>query len=1268
LVEIWRDLLGRREIGVEDDFFSLGGHSLLATRLVAGIRETFRVHMPLRRLFETPTVAGLARWIVEQRREEPAAAELPPLDPIPEHRFEPFPMTEIQQAYWIGRSGAFELGNVATHSYTELESSELDLDRFELAWRRLVQRHDMLRAVMLPDGRQRVLPQVPEYEVRALDLRERPEDEVEQALAQVREELSHQVLDPETWPLFDVRISLLPGDRKRLHVSRDALIYDAWSASLLLREIAELYRDPDVALEPLEITFRDYVLAERALRETGIYARALAYWQERLTSLPPAPELPLVRRSATEAQPRFVRRQGSLEEALWSRLRERASREGLTPSTVLLAAYAEVLGAFSKKPRFTLNLTLFQRLPFHSQVDLLVGDFTSLTLLEVEIRPRESLTQRARRLQARLWEDLDHRWVGGVRVLRELARRRGGKAGAAMPVVFTSTLGFGRVEPAPADLGRLVYSITQTPQVWLDHQVAEIDGELVFNWDAVEELFPAGMLDAMFDAYGEILRELAGGAAAWEATVRNRVPVRQLAAREAVNATAAPLPEGLLHSPFVEQAARCPEAAAVIAGPRRMSYGELDRLSNRLAHRLRRRRVAPDRLVAVVLEKGWRQVVAVLGILKAGAAYLPIDPALPRQRLHHLLAHGEVAVALTQADLVAALEWPPDVVVEAVEETALAMEEATPAVPAQGPGDLAYVIFTSGSTGLPKGVMIEHRSALNTVVDVNRRFAVAAEDRVLSVSALGFDLSVYDVFGPLSVGAALVIPEPSALRDPARLQELMEHHRVTLWNSVPALMEMLVGYAESSGKTLAESLRWVLLSGDWIAVDLPDRVRALRPQAEVVSLGGATEASIWSVLYPIGEVPASWTSIPYGRPMVNQRLHVLDDALEPRPLWVPGELYIAGEGLARGYWRDEEKTRRSFLFHPRTGERLYRTGDLARYLPSGDLEFLGREDLQVKVQGYRIELGEIEAVLAQHPAVRQVVASAVGEPRGPRRLLAHVVAHEGREIAAESLRSFAAGKLPAYMVPAAFLELAALPLTANGKVDRKALAESATPPDQVPPPAADRTATAHRIAGLIAEVLNAGEIDPESDLDRQSVRAGARIPAPDRRDLPESDRRRARRIVRALAPLDGRGADPGATRRPRRDLVGGIADRRACAARCFQETAARAASGGAARGPARARQDRGRRDAAPGLPAAPQRTAVQPASNSRRELQPFSGLSAPAPSRRRAQGPVPVGRGALSVAGLPARQARPGRGRRRRNLLLRPGGSSVGDPRRRCRP
>ncbi|HEX3528165.1 MAG TPA: amino acid adenylation domain-containing protein [Thermoanaerobaculia bacterium] len=1002
LAGLWRELLGVTGDGVsvDDSFFELGGHSLLAIRLMTRVRETFGVEVPLRRLLARPTLGAQAAVIAQVKAEQRAGAaggagKLPRLVPEPASWHLPFPLSEVQQAYWIGRQGSFDLGNVAAHGYSEVEVPDLDLERFQGALHRLIARHDMLRAVVHPDGLQQVLAGVPPYEVEVHDWRRLAAGEAEQRALGVRAAMSHQVRPADTWPLFDVRAGRLDGGRTRLFVSHDLLLTDAWSSRILLQELALLYEEPDALLLPLEMTFRDYVLAERELAATDLYRRAEEHWLGRLDTLPPAPDLPLACRPGSLREVRFGRRAARFGAAQWLRLKRRAAHAGITPAGILLAAYAEVLAVWSRAPRFTVNLTTFNRLPLHPQVDNVVGDFTSLTLLEVGHDAAQPFEIRARAVQERLWEDLEHRAFGGVRVLREMARLRGRSSGTLMPVVFTSLLFDTRRDeieetPMPAGEAAWAYGISQTPQVWLDCQVSETAGALSVCWDAVEDLFPAGLLDDMFAAYRGLLERLANEPAAWERAEHPWLPAAHRALYDCVNATDAPLSGELLHTLFDAAARRDPARPAVFAPGRTLTFGELLARADALAWELRKRGAQPNRLVAVVMEKGWEQVVAVLGILKSGAAYLPLDAALPRERLRQLIARGECEQIVTQPWIDARVDWPAEVGRLVIDGKAPAGGGPGSPESVQATSDLAYVIFTSGSTGEPKGVMIDHRGVVNTVLDVNQRLEMGAGDRVLALSSLSFDLSVWDIFGTLAAGGAVVFPPAAAGRDPEAWADLVERYGVTVWSSVPALMEMLLVSAAGRPQVRLDSLRHVMLSGDWIPVHLPDQIHERCPGARVLSLGGATEASIWSILHPVGAVDPGQPSIPYGRPMRNQTFYVLDAALEPRPLWVPGELYIGGIGLAQGYWRDTEKTQARFIEAP-WGEKLYRTGDWGRYLATGDIEFLGREDLQVKIQGHRIELGEIEAALESHPEVRSGVVVAVGAERGQRRLVGYVV-------------------------------------------------------------------------------------------------------------------------------------------------------------------------------------------------------------------------------------------------------------------------------------
>ncbi|MFB9840318.1 amino acid adenylation domain-containing protein, partial [Actinoallomurus acaciae] len=421
-----------------------------------------------------------------------------------------------------------------------------------------------------------------------------------------------------------------------------------------------------------------------------------------------------------------------------------------------------------------------------------------------------------------------------------------------------------------------------------------------------------------------------------------------------------------------------------------LTYRQLTGRDAEVAGRLRAAELRPAEPVAIWMDKGWEQVVAVLGTLLAGGAYLPVDTAQPAARRDAILSDAGVRVVLTQSWLAEAGDLPDTVTALAVDDLP---EDAMPAVApprAVSPDDLAYVIYTSGSTGSPKGVMISHRAALNTVEDIDRRHGIGAGDRVLGVAGLGFDLSVWDLFGTLSAGGVLVLPDADRRGDPSHWADLITDAGVTVWNSVPGQLQMLCDWLSSGPALEASRLRLALLSGDWIPVTLPDEARAILPGLEIVSLGGATEGSIWSIAHPVGEVDVSRPSIPYGRPLTNQSFHVLDHAMRPRPDWVPGELYIGGAGVALGYLGDEARTAERFVTEPGTGARIYRTGDIGRYLPDGSIEFLGREDAQVKIRGYRVELAEIEAAVQSHPSVAAVAVAVDDSAPGGRRLAAFV--------------------------------------------------------------------------------------------------------------------------------------------------------------------------------------------------------------------------------------------------------------------------------------
>lgn len=1028
LLEIWKDLFGYKVLGIDDNYFTLGGDSLLATRLISEVQQTFGRKISIGTIFETLTVRALANAIEQSEEKEQG---LPQLHPDTENANEAFPLTDVQYAYWVGRSGVYDLGNVATHCYFELDTQDLDIKRAEEAWNLLIQRHGMMRVLIQPDGKQRILKEVPRYQIAINDIRELGEDEKEHALEEKREKMSHQVIQTENWPLFDVQITRIEEHRQRIHISFDNITFDGWSMFHILNEWAEVYRSQKIGA-PITLSFRDYVLGLEKLKELSVYEEDKKYWEDRLENFSDAPKLPIAKNEKQVTDQKFRRRTAKLSREEWDSVKAIAGKIGVTPSVLLISAYAETLRLWSSNKDFTINLTQFDRKPVHPEVNALVGDFTTLTLLEVCQQKEGSFADRAKAIQRRLTEDMEHSAYSAVEFERELKKRTGNMQGAIMPVVFTSGLGIEQWNEGKW-LGKLNYNISQTPQVWLDHQVVEMDGCLCLFWDAVEELFYPGMLDDMFHAYTSLLRNIAGNPAIAEEKSNTLVKAEISEERRTANETEKVFEDKTLDELFCEAAERFPEKEAVVSVRRRMTYQELKDEALYICGKLQKEGAGKGKTVAVLMEKGWEQVVAVYGILFAGAAYLPIDIHNPQERIEKILRDSGTEIILTQQGTENQMSW-----LKKWKTLPVCGQKAGEVVQQvkNAPEDLAYVIYTSGTTGMPKGVMISHRNAVNTILDINNRYQITENDMAFGISNLHFDLSVYDIFGLLGVGGSIVLPDSKRVKDPAHWIEVLNTEKITVWNSVPAFVEMLVEYEEYQKKLHTKTLRLILMSGDWIPVSLPGRIRNILGDVKILALGGATEASIWSNCFEVPErIPEKWKSIPYGKPLANQRYYILDQNMENCPDWVPGDLYIAGTGVAQGYLNDEERTKEKFIIWETTGERLYTTGDVGRYWKDGNIEFLGRVDNQIKINGYRVELGEIEAALLELQGVKKAMVflkqSTSKETIGA--VLVEGNKYYGRE--SEFYKKMLAKKLPVYMIPTEYLKVKDIPLNMNGKKD-----------------------------------------------------------------------------------------------------------------------------------------------------------------------------------------------------------------------------------------
>ncbi|RMH93589.1 amino acid adenylation domain-containing protein [Lysobacter pythonis] len=975
------------------DFHALGLDSLLLMDLTHQVRERLALTVSVRDAFQHNSIARLTDFLLAQSVPEPAPkadiafgsnnARGPSLSHDHENRHQPFPLTDLQQAFWIGRNSTLELGSVACHQYIEIELDALDVDRLEQAWNQLIQRHDMMRCVMLPSAQQQILDTVPYYRVAVDDLRERPEEQRQAHLDAVRERMSYQVLDASRWPLFELRVSQLPNGISRIHLDMDLLVFDVQSFRIIYGELDQLLKQPDTTLPPLEIAFRDCVLAEQARRQTPEYDQARRFWQERITTLPAAPSLPLRRDAGTLTRPTFRTLDHRLPPLLWQNLQREAARQGLTPSAVLLTAFTRALAQWCGAPDFTLNITYFNRQNLHPQIMSICGDFTSLMLLPVDARAGERFLDAAKRTQDSLWDALAHREYSGIQVMRELGRARAGGADRiSMPVVFTSMIGMDFDDPTQPDwalMSRQVFQINQTPQVWLDYQATEYGGALANRWFIVDDLFEPTLIEGLFAAYTGELERLARDTDAWRRPPSDARPERDRKLLERINANTVARPETCLHALFLRQAEITPQATALMTTEGHWDYRSLAEITERIARRLPPRRDGACSPVAVLLPKGADAVIAALAIMRAGLVYTPVNPDYDDPRLARVLdSLDPVAVLCPDVahERMRALTRAPLLSMRQLREAA---PTGTGTLPNVRPEEPAYIIFTSGSTGTPKGVVLDHRCPVNTLLSMNETFGIDAGHRALSLCALYHDMSVYDLFGMLACGGALVMPDASRQHDTAHWLALIAEHQVSLINSVPALVQLLVDSAEKlpTASRACASLRKVLLGGDWIALTLPARLRALSAEIDIFSIGGPTETAVVSSYYAIGEIDPHWRSIPYGRPLPNQTLQLRNRIGQPVPVGVPGEIHMGGMAMSLGYLNDPERTSERYLDD---NGPLFRTGDLAVLGADGEMTLLGRIDDQLNINGVRIEPGEIESTLVRHDAVAQAVVVAAGEP------------------------------------------------------------------------------------------------------------------------------------------------------------------------------------------------------------------------------------------------------------------------------------------------
>ncbi|MES1240893.1 MAG: non-ribosomal peptide synthase/polyketide synthase, partial [Acidobacteriota bacterium] len=1030
LAAVWSDLLKRPGIGRSDSFFDLGGHSLLGTRLIARIRKEFGVEIPLRRLFDSPTLAGLAALV------EAASAPADPGIPVLPRNVD-LELSFSQERLWFLHRLDPDSAAYNMPAALRLEGT-LDVPALLASLGTIVRRHETLRtAFPSVDGRpvQRITPVI-EVPLAVVDLIGLPAGRREAETGRVLAEAAVQPFDLERGPVFRVLLLRSGESDGSALLNQHHISGDLWSSGILVRELAALYEGQ--TLPELPVQYADWSAWQRGQLATERVESQLGHWKERLAGAPRLLALPADRPRPAVLSFRGESQKEVLAARVESGIQELARRHGATPFMVLLSAFAALLSRHTGQDDLVVGTPVAGRT--RAEVEGLIGFFLNSLALRMDTSGDPTFRDLLARVREVTLDGYAHQDLPFERIVDEIAPERDLSHAPVFQVLLVlqnapfTALELPGLRLSPIDVE------TGSSKLDLVLNAMETGEGIAANWMFSRDLFDPTRIARLRGHFSALLDAALTDP---ERTLLD-LPLLSEGERQQIlewNATSNDWPaEPGLPEMIEEQVRRTPDAVAVTFEGRDLTYAELWERAGRLADALGDR---PDELVGISAERSLELVVGLVGILRAGAAYVPIDPGYPADRIAYMVEDSGVSVLLSAAEIA----------------DARAMSVGARFIaPRTAPDHAAYAIYTSGTTGRPKGAVNSHRAIRNRLLWMQEAYGLTPADRVLQKTPFSFDVSVWEFFWPLITGARLVVAVPGGHQDPAYLVQTIRNERITTLHFVPSMLRV---FLDAPGVEAAD-LKRVICSGEALPADLVRRFHEILPGVELHNLYGPTEAAVDVTAWPCVEDEAT---IPIGRPIANTTIHLVDPALRPVPVGVAGELFIGGVQPARGYHRRPELTAERFLPDPygETGSRMYRTGDLARWRPDGAVEYLGRIDHQVKIRGVRIELGEIEAALADHPDVGAAVVIAKDQ-----RLVAYLVGGEK-----EALQAHLASRLPEAYMPSVFVFLDEMPLSPNGKVDRKALPEPEAP--ETREKVAPRTPLEQFLAGLWSETVGSPE-------------------------------------------------------------------------------------------------------------------------------------------------------------------------------------------------
>ena len=1087
LASTWACVLGIEQVGVHENFFELGGHSLLATQVISRVRDTMSVELPLRSLFEAPTVATLAEH-VENSLHSGQSMQAPPLLPIP--RSGDIPLSFAQARLWfldqLQPKSAFYNIPIALRL-----SGQLNVAALEKSLNEIIRRHEVLRTNFTKVSGQpvQVIASTLKLKLLQVDLQNLPFREREIEAQRLATTEAVRPFDLEREPLVRATLLQLGSAEYIFLLTAHHIIFDGWSVGVLVRELAALYEafstgKPKV-LPELPVQYADFAVWQRHWLTGEILETQLNYWKQQLKSAPALLELPTDRPRPAIQTNRGAHQYVALPVELSEALANLSRRTGVTLFMTLYAAFGTLLYRYTGSSDIVVGTPVANR--NRQEIEGLIGFFVNTLVLRTDLSGNPSFDQLLRRVREVTLGAYAHQDLPFEELVEALKPTRSLSHTPLFQVMFAL-----QNAPMPSmelpDLTVSSFSVeTPTAKFDLTLSMENTTSGLIGEWEYNSDLFDAATIARMARHFQTLLE----GIVANPKQLVSELPLLTEAERQQLlvewNNTTKEYPQDkCIHQLFEAQVERSPSSVAVVFEGEQLTYLQLNAKANQLAHHLQSLGVEPDVPVGICVERSIEMVVGILGILKAGGAYVPLDRSYPQERIAFMLENAQVRVLLTQRQLIESLPLHQAslICLDTDWEVIARQSEENPAIGVT-PDNLAYVIYTSGSTGKPKGVTMSHHSLSNLIQWQVENSTASIGTKTLQFSPISFDVSFQEIFSTWCAGGTLVLILEEIRRDPVQLLRFLASEEIARMFLPFVALQQLAEVADGH-EAVPTSLREVITAGEQLKItrQIANWFSKLK-NCTLYNQYGPSESHVVTA-FTLTDSPSYWPALPpIGRPIANTQIHILDAQLQPVPIGVPGELYIGGIALAVCYLNRPDLTDQRFISNPFTNkprERLYKTGDKARYLPSGNIEFLGRIDYQVKIRGFRIELGEVEAMLAQHPQVQEAVVICREDIPGNKYLAAYLVAKVEALSSASpptisELRSFLKAKLPDYMVPGAFVFLEAMPLTPNGKVDRRALpAPDSSRRELEDKFVAPSTPTEEIVAAIWAEVLGLQQV------------------------------------------------------------------------------------------------------------------------------------------------------------------------------------------------